>query len=213
MDPLRWPSTKTLRPAHLRLVPPPSSPRSGFTLDVPGEGATLCDPLVVTGHFPRHLRPLLPFRRRWLPCLVLDGKPVARLSAAIFEDNRFALLVAVRPLQEGLHTLSLNGVLGDGAACGGRVFSFRRLPPGIDLLATDRTWVPVRKLGNRVARVTVRIGGHPWECGGWLCGRNGDGWLGVAGLDLERLPPGTYPLEICPQDHPVTSLRLLRLIA
>lgn len=210
MDPLRWPSTKTLRPPHLRLVPPLASPRNGFTLDVPREGATLCDPLVVLGRFPRHLRPLLPFRRRWLPWLRLDGKPVAHLSAAIFEDNRFALLVAVRPLSEGLHTLSLHGV-GDGSAGASRTFSFRRLPPGIDLLGTGRTWVPVRKLGNRVATVAVRIGGRPWECGGWLCGRNGDGWLGVADLDLGRLPPGTYPLEICPQGHPVTCLRLLRL--
>lgn len=211
MDSLRWSSADANRRPQLRLLPPPPPARRAFLLEGPLDGETVADPLVVIGRLPRRERSRFHFRRRRLPQLLIDLRPVANLADAVVAVDRFALLVPVAHLDEGPHTLALRLDSRDEPLGSRRTVHFRRASHEGALVAAEQLKVPVRKLGDRVERVEVLVGDQPWPCGSWFCGRNGDGWLGVAELDLGALPPGLHLLRIRPEGHPTFTYRLERL--
>lgn len=103
VEPVTWSSFEDT------LAPPPE-PVPGYRLLTPNDGATVADPLVVTGSLPP--RGLLPFRhkRRHSPLrLLIDRTPVYPLEAARIDGRRFTMRVPVPFLTEGGHLLSLRG--------------------------------------------------------------------------------------------------------
>lgn len=191
-------------------------------VESPGDGQTVTDPLVVTGHLGGGVRDrLLQAARRavaagthhdWSFEVLLDGEPVGRIGPAEVSAGRFVVQIPVPDLAEGAHLLSLGAPGRDpGQAWSRRTIRLRRTPPESPVRAATR-WTLVRlHLVQPSPRPRVLIDERCWEDVAWRVRRNGTGWWGDALLDLAHLPVGRHRVLVEPRSHPAVRLLLHRL--
>ena len=194
--------------------PEPAAQPAAPWLDLPLDGETVTDPLVVTGRLKRWDPRRLPLLGgRWLPRLQLDGEGMPALAGAVVDGDRFAAAVRVPYLTEGAHALALARGGDRGPGWSRRTVHFRRPPEAGDCAVTATACAAVgRLLPQRVRHAEVRIGGRPWPAARWLCGfHERDGWIGIALADLRLLAPGRYELEVEPAGLPPAGYPLVRL--
>jgi MoaA/NifB/PqqE/SkfB family radical SAM enzyme len=193
----------------------------------PEDGELINGPLVVVGTLPvpdrrrsgsaagRQLPSGAAGGRRELPELWLDGVRLACLSDyALFDDDRFAAVLAIPWVTPGSYTVSLAlpgepgvpattwearriqvGRLAGDAADPTRYASHQVPPPPPTLAAAARLAFAV-PLARRETRPTLLLRGMRQPLAEWLCLWQGTTWLGIAVADVRGVAPGSYPLVL-----------------
>lgn len=188
---------------------PPAPNGRGPEIDTPAAGATVTDPLVVTGRLPLLGPGRLGGGRP--PALLIDHTAHPELAGAVTGGGRFVAFLRTPYLSEGAHVLSLGRSAGrPELGRSRRTVHFRR-EPGAEGIAVAATAAVCLRLERPVRRAAIRLGGRPWSAARWLCGRNGAGWVGAAVLDLGELAPGGYTLTVAPAGAPAVEHRLTRI--
>ena len=171
------------------------------TLDWPGEGASVTDPLVVRGRVRRGEEP---------PDLVVDRRFTIPLrQAAVWEGRDYAAVLEIPYLTEGAHLLSLR-------RSGGKDFADRTVhlwrPPreGARIAATSALAVGV-VCQEDARRAKLSVDGRRWKKATWLHRQSPEGTRGIAWFDLEGLPAGPHALSVEPKRHPVSRHEFVKL--
>ncbi len=195
-------------PDH-RVVPRPSAPERDIVLLTPGDGELISGTAIVVGHLGQadNARAL---ERAELPELFVDDSLIAYLKDyALIDGNWFAAPVPIGFVTEGAHGLSLRR---DGRL----LTTVKRLQVG-KVVGNDERQSAVARLAIRVALSShepspgLSISGQPHPIERWIVGPYGNGWLGVAVVDVSSLLPGPHDVELAFTQHPPHRSRLERL--
>jgi len=192
------------------LVPrePASAAAAGpFVLETPADGELVSGPLVLIG---RRAARGGPIGREELPEVWLDHQKIALArDFALIDGDAFAAIIPIDYVSAGSHRLVLRAP-GGGE---GSAFAHRQIQTGAldgGLATVSRLAVTV-DLKAQEPRPVLRLDGrmHPLER--WLCGPYGNGFLGVAQLDVRTLAAGVHDLDLFFTQHPRYHARVIRL--
>jgi radical SAM protein with 4Fe4S-binding SPASM domain len=176
-----------------------AAPASDVVIDLPRAGATVTDPLIVTGRChgsPAELE------------LMVDNTAVANFNdLGFFQGLDFVLEVPVEFVTEGAHVLWARP-RGASEGWGHRTVFLWRPSAGVTthaVFAVPRCMAPLPP--------TLSIGGHRWDHADWKTMHSARGMMMVAVADVSTLPPGEYGAEVRLVGRVVTERRLQRLPA
>ena len=164
------------------------NPEAGFTLESPASGEPVGGELLLAGTLPA---PGSPIARR-LVDVFLDATLVARIAVRGFR-RRFAGAVAIPFVTEGHHRLRLriDGARGPGSAIERPIQVACLDPAEGDGAALERAAFAIA-LRRREPVPSASCGGKPWPVSDWICARSETGFLGIAIVDVRKLPPGLH---------------------
>jgi MoaA/NifB/PqqE/SkfB family radical SAM enzyme len=199
-----------LRPATPATVPARRPLDVVFATPVGGE---VVGDLVVLGQARR--RPSIanwkPLQLDELPAIHLEGRRIAGLrDYCAVDGNWFAGVVPLGYVHDGAYELSFHDTDGCELPRAGRPqVQVGHREPGV-WVATEQVAIPVW-INQPERRVAVRSGDRRLPVRHWFCGAHHDHWLGVALVDVRKLPPGRHPLEIVFRSNPAFGCAVDRL--
>ena len=194
--------------------PEPRRGRRSWVLDDPSDGATVTDPLLVTGRVPRIIPSVLRrIGERFFPTVMIDCEPVATIADAVFDGASFALSIRVPYLTEGEHVLSL-AIPGERQpGWSRRTFRFWRPHEDRNMITALNTLAVGQRLFTRAREATVCIDGLGWLSTKWLCSRNRAAWRGLTIVDLDGLDAGRHDLVVQFEHHSPSRYLIWRVTA
>jgi MoaA/NifB/PqqE/SkfB family radical SAM enzyme len=186
----------------------PSEAEPQAIVDLPSGGDLVEGSLVVVGRIAAGGE--RQGERSRLPEVWLDHTLLAALGdCAMVDGGQFAAVIPIPFVSEGGHRLSFRPLhAAEREAFGHRYLQTSGLRDG--LAAVSRLAVPV-VLRDWEPRPAVRLDGRPHAVSRWLCAPHGAGWMGVAVLDLRRVAPGSYRVDLFFTQHPPFHQRIVRL--
>jgi hypothetical protein len=197
-----------------RSAPPSGREPKGWLIDGPEDGATITDPILITGRAPRYFG-LLPERVRWrvLPDIIIGNEPVASLGDAVFDGGDFALIIHVPYLSEGDHVVSLARAGQSGPGWCRRTVRFWRPDDDPNSITIGATLAIEQSLQSRAQRVEVSIDGNPWSRSRWYCSQGHGRWRGITVIDVADLEIGRHQVTVHVEHHNPSHHRFRRVNA
>jgi MoaA/NifB/PqqE/SkfB family radical SAM enzyme len=199
------PLVRSVEPVSFRpfqAIPPSGREPKGWLIVGPEDGATITDPILITGCAPKYLR-FFPRRVWWrlLPDIIIGSESVASLGDAIFDGRDFALILQVPYLSEGDHVVSLAMAGRSGPGWCRRTVRFWRPDDDLDSITTGITLAIEQSLQSRAQSVEVSIDGNHWGRSRWYCSPVHGRWRGITVIDVADLEIGRHQVTVHVENH------------
>jgi radical SAM protein with 4Fe4S-binding SPASM domain len=190
---------RPIRTAELR-----SSAREAVSIDWPGAGDVVTDPLLIHGRFL--MSGALDYE------VMIDHTVAGNLNDATPHSRRnFTVAGDVPYLTEGAHVLWLRQ-RGQEQGWGHREVHFWRPPAAAGTMRiADAAGIAVASSALRWQTARCYIDGQEWTDVEWTRSRAAGKRYRVAQVDTRKLPPGTYLLEVRARRRVVASIPIERI--